>query len=223
MKLHPRQLLSRRALQGPPPRRGFSLVEMLAVLAIVATLVAMVSAAVSVYASRAQRERTRATLAHLAQGLETFKDQYGSYPYHDPAAAPCPYHTDDPCDLDCPMRRWSGALTDDAEHYEIRNLYGLLRETGALPEPLASRFLREAEDQLREDDYDLIVLDGWEQPIVYRYPRWDEAEDRERIDRFDLWSKGPSRRDSRENPEDPHDPSDREDDRDKDNVVWGEF
>ena len=199
------------------------MVEILVVMAILATLVGLVTATFSAYAARAQRQRTQATIAHLAQALETFRAQYGSYPYHDPAGAPCPYHRDDPCDLDCPMRAWSGALPNTAEHYDIRNLYGLLRDTGCLAEPLASRFLERAEDNLLDNDYDLIVLDGWEQPLAYRFPRWDAEEGRERLDRFDLWSKGPSRRDSRAAPGDASDPSDRTDDRDKDNIVWGEF
>lgn len=199
-----------------------TLVEILVVMAIIAILVSLTTATITAYSARAQREGTQAVIAQLALAVEEFRELYGSYPYHhikdDPDRNAAVHAPEDPSTYG----NLGGELASSEDHFDIRNLYGLLRETGVLKEPIDARFLRNVNaPNPPGSDYDLVVLDAWEQPLGYHYPRWDGTS--WRTDRFDLWSSGPDRRDSRDVPGDRFNASAKTEPEDLDNIVWGEF
>lgn len=196
-----------------PSPRAFTLVEVLVVMAIIVILASMVSVTATAYYRRAQTERTKATLTTLAAALESFRADYGSYPYHNPDGFPVEERPARPGDI--------VTNTANTPTYDIRNLYGLLRETGYLPEAIDSNYLDVEEDhQVKGNDYDHIVLDAWSIPLAYRYPRWDAETGEWREDRFDLWSMGADRRPPRDGIAEEFDPAA---DGTEADIIWGEF
>jgi len=61
-------------------RRGFTLVEMLAVMVIIALLTAIIVSAMSVATRKADINRARADLEKLKTGIESYKLDNGAYP-----------------------------------------------------------------------------------------------------------------------------------------------
>ena len=188
-------------------RSAFTLVELLVVMGIILILASLITFAASGYYRRAMVTRAEATITLLALGLEDYKNTYGSYPYHDPA------------DDNTSPKKLSGAITTatDADTFDIRNIYYLLRDRTCIKDPIDNRYRELADGASAGDDSDYIVLDAWLEPIVYRFPR--QADDGQ----FDLWSKGPDKADSRAAAGDTVDPSDMSDTKNNDNIVWGQF
>lgn len=194
-------------------RRAFSLIELLAVMAIIVILASMVTVTAVSFYQKAQVARTKATITTLAAALESFRADYGSYPYHNPDAYAPDERPARPGDV--------VTSTADTPTYDIRNLYGLLRETGYLPEAIDSNYIEVEEDhQVKGTDYDHIVLDAWETPLAYRYPRWDDEAGEWKEDRFDLWSAGPDRKPARSAIAEEFDPLA---DGSEDDIFWGRF
>ena len=61
-------------------RPGFTLVELLVVIGILAVLVGILYPVINGAMRRAQRVRTAADLQAIAVGLDTYKQDHGSYP-----------------------------------------------------------------------------------------------------------------------------------------------
>ena len=61
-------------------KRGFSLLEMLAVLVIIGLIVTMVTAATVKHVARARKTTTRASLVKVKEAVQMYKMEKGSYP-----------------------------------------------------------------------------------------------------------------------------------------------
>jgi general secretion pathway protein G len=70
-------------LQFSGPRRvgaGFTLIELMVVIGVIAILAGFVLAAMGGVNDRAARSRAKAEIAAMANALETYRSQHGSYP-----------------------------------------------------------------------------------------------------------------------------------------------
>jgi len=183
------------------PEAAFTLVELLVVMGIIVVLAAMFTVAGGYMYGEALKSRTKGTISVLAAGLEEYNTTLGTYPPTEP-----------PNDV--------GPITQtmDNETYDIRNAYSLLRDTQILTEPVESRARSLYAGEDGHEDSDFVVVDGWKNALVYRFPR--QADDGQ----FDLWSMGPDEKDSRASKSDTIDPTTADaSGYNEDNIVHGEF
>src|SRR5688500_17446134 len=71
-----------------PPRRAFTLIEILVVIGIIVLLAGILVPMVGRAMRQAKQTRTAADLQSIATALEAFKTDHGSYPGADPVIAP---------------------------------------------------------------------------------------------------------------------------------------
>ncbi len=69
------------------PRGGFTLVELLAVIAVIAIVAGLVIGAAGVAGKKADVARAEAEIQIIANALEKYRGDYGTYPHVLPAAA----------------------------------------------------------------------------------------------------------------------------------------
>jgi len=154
-------------------RKGFTIIELLAVIAVIAVLAGIVLRVRDGARERAQRDRAEGELAAMAQALEAYRATFGDYPWG---------QGDDALVL---ARALQGdILPDGRAPREVRPLLDLQRFVFGDPETLEP-FPADASPSRA------VLLDPWGQPYRYRY-RSDKDDAAWQRRGYVLLSTGPS-------------------------------
>jgi prepilin-type N-terminal cleavage/methylation domain-containing protein len=164
-------------------RRGFTIVEILAVMAVLAILAAIVLRVQDGVSERARRSQAEAELVLLSQVLESYKSQWGDYPWVTSGRA----------GEDVLWNALSGLSLPDGATVQLANRRSWLQELVGLQfADSTGNLLDELPNEAQLSGADVVIVDPWNQPYQYHYRSSELATDPWEKTGFVLLSLGPS-------------------------------